>query len=128
MESRVVNAIDLRRTSPLAMRQLAASVVCARRWSQFILDEDKLPEADRVRAVLRLNERVFRRCIDDRRFRAVVLDHGVDPFDAVLVEDPRLPDRLRERRYPQMQVALEDRRAADRRHRDRFGSRGDGGR
>jgi hypothetical protein len=69
--------------------------------------------------VLRLNERIFRKCLHDRRFRDVVLDHDVNPFDAVLVTDPRLPDQLRARRYPQMKEQLVDRLKRDRRNRRR---------
>lgn len=119
MESRVVNAIDLRKTQPLALRQLRASVTCARLWSQVILDNEDVPEDERVRAVLRLNERIFKKCIRDKRFRDVVLDHGVNPFDAILVDDPRLPDQLRERRYPQMCAQIDDRLKRDRRNRRR---------
>lgn len=119
MESRIVNAIELRKTQPLALRQLKVSVICARLWSQVILDSEDLPEDERVRAVLRINERIFRKCVDDRRFRAVVLDLGVNPFDAVLVDDPRLPHRLRQQRYPQMQERLADRIERDRRNRQR---------
>lgn len=119
MESRVVNAIDLRKTQPLALRQLRASVTCARLWSQAILDNEDLPEDERVRVVLRLNERIFKKCIHDKRFRDVVLDHDVNPFDAMLVDDPRLPDQLRERRYPQMCAQIDDRLKRDRRNRRR---------
>ncbi len=128
MESRVINAVDLRKIQPLALRQLKVSVTCARLWSQVILDNEGIPEDERVRAVLRLNERIFRKCLRDRRFRDVVLDHDINPFDAVLVDDPRLPDELRERRYPQMQKQLDDRLKRDRRNRKRreraAGSRG----
>lgn len=119
MESRVVNAVELRKTQPLALRQLRGSIICARLWSRVILDADDVPEEQRVRAVLRLNERVFRKCLHDRRFRDVVLDHDIDPFDAVLVDDPRLPDRLRVRRHPQMRQQLDDRLMRDRRNRRR---------
>lgn len=120
MESRVVNAIDLRKTQPLALRQLEVSITCARLWSQLILDHhDQAPLEERVRAVLRINERIFRRCLHDKRFRDVALDLGINPFGAVLVDDPRLPDRLRERRYPQMQRQLADRLKRDRRNRQR---------
>ncbi len=119
MESRVINTTQLHKTGPLALRQLAVSITCAKLWSQFILDDASLPEEQRVKAVLKINERIFRRCIDDQRFRDVLLDHGTDPFDAVLVDDGRLPDRLRDERYPQMRVQLDDRLQRDRRSRER---------
>lgn len=39
---------------------MVVSVICARLWSQAILDREDLPENERVRAVLRLSERIFR--------------------------------------------------------------------
>lgn len=123
MESRVMNAIVLGRTQPQAMRQLQASVLCARLWSRFILDNEELPLEERVRAVLRINERVFRRCYREKPFRAIVLDHEIDPFDAVLVEDGRLPAAFRYRRYPQMQELRAKRLSIDRRNRARAASR-----
>jgi len=35
----------------------------------------------------------------------------VDPFEAVVTDDDRLPARFREKRYPQMQRELAARRA-----------------
>lgn len=119
MESRIVNAVELRKTQPLALRQLEVSIACAGLWSQVILDTEDLSEEQRVRAVSKINERIFRKCLKDRRFRDVLLDHGIDPFDAVLLDDPRLPDQLREQRYPQMQAQLTDRLKRDRRNRQR---------
>jgi hypothetical protein len=116
MESRVYNAVGLRQVSPLAMRQLAASIRCAKAWSSLLLDTDDLPEAVRTRAVLRLNERVFRKCLRDRHFRRLHFAHGVDPFEAVLVEHKLLPDRFKSERYEQMQRVLADRRMRDRRN------------
>ncbi len=60
MESRIINTVQLRKTGPLAVRQLEVSILCAGLWSQFILDSDDLPEEQRVRAVLKINERIFR--------------------------------------------------------------------
>jgi hypothetical protein len=123
MESRVINATVLGKTERLAMRQLATSVICAREWSSYLLDSDEIPEEQRVRAVLNLNERVFKRCMRDRRFRDLLHDHNVNPFDAVLADHPRLPERFREQRYPQMQALLEERLRTDRRNRARAAAR-----
>ena len=109
MESRVYNVVGLRQTGRIAMDQLRRSVVCAREFSRFLLDDQGVPQPERVRAVLRLNERIYRKCLRDRVFRQVVLDLEVDPFDAVLVDD-RLPERFREKRFPQMVEQLGDRR------------------
>lgn len=124
MESRIVNAVVLGKTAPLAMRQLHASIVCAHSWSRFILDERNLPLDQRVRAVLKLNERIFRKCVGDKRFRDVALDYDIHPFNAVLIDDPRLPDDARDRRYPQMQSQLKERLRRDRRNRARSARHG----
>jgi hypothetical protein len=113
MESRIYNAQVLGKTDTLAMRQLQASIVCAREWSRYLLDDDC--SGERVRAVLRINERVFRKCMRDIHFRAAEPDLGVDPFAAVLAEHHALPARFRDTRYPQMRWQLEDQRARHRR-------------
>ena len=118
MESRVYNVVDLRQAGRIAMDQLRRSVVCAKEFSRFLLTDRSVPEAERVRAVLRLNERIYRKCLKDRAFRQVVFDHDVDPFDAVLVDD-RLPERFREKRYPQMVEQIADRRRRTRAQRER---------
>ncbi|HSE66024.1 MAG TPA: hypothetical protein VLB12_03500 [Gemmatimonadales bacterium] len=122
MESRIYNVIDLRQRGRIGLDQLRRSVVCAREFSRFLLDNDGVAEAERVRAVLRLNERIYRKCLKDRAFRRVVFDHDVDPFDAVLVDD-RLPERFREKRYPQMVEQIADRRRRSRAQRERVNHR-----
>jgi hypothetical protein len=112
MESRFYNAQILHKTDGLAMRQLEVSIACAREWSRYLLDDDSSPE--RTRAVLRINERIFRKCLRDMHFRAAELTLRIDPFEAVLVEHPVLPAQFRERRYPQMREQIEDRRGRDR--------------
>jgi hypothetical protein len=109
MESRIYNAQVLGKTSALARRQLQASILCAREWSRFLLDDDPSPE--RARAVLRINERIFRKCIHDMHFRTVVADLGIDPFQAVLAGHEALPQRFHDMRYPQMCQRLEEQRA-----------------
>ncbi|HET8536594.1 MAG TPA: hypothetical protein VFL73_05385 [Solirubrobacteraceae bacterium] len=124
MESRVYNAQVLGKTGPLAMRQLRVSVICAREWSRYILDDETVAAEERVRAVLRLNERIFRKCRDDRRFRTLYLDGRGDPMQAILADDTRLPQRFRERRYPDMLAIVADRRRRDRANRARSAARG----
>jgi hypothetical protein len=109
MESRVHNVVELRRTGSISMSQLEVSIDTAREWSREILDDDSLGPRIRERAVLDLNERIFRKCRSDKSFRALYRRHGVDPFDAVLVDD-RLPRQFREMRYPQMVAALQEKR------------------
>ena len=120
MESRIYNVQTLPgKATGLGIAQLRVSVACARDWTRRLLDQDDLGEHERQRAALRLNERVFRRCLGDRAFRGVYLEHEVDPFDAVVADHPILPERFGARRYPQMHELLEERRRADRRNRRR---------
>lgn len=105
MESRIYNAQTLGKTDRVAIRQLEASIVCAREWSRYLLDQDASPE--RVRAVLRVNERIFRRCATDIHFKQLVKDLAIDPFAAVLADHDALPDRFKRTRYPQMLSRLD---------------------
>jgi hypothetical protein len=89
-----------------ALAQLRTSIAIAREWSRFLLADGSISEPDRVRGVLRLNERIFRKCVRDVHFRQLFADRGIDPFDAVLVDDDRLPSAFRERRYSQMREQL----------------------
>lgn len=106
MESRIYNAQVLGKTDTLAMRQLQASILCAREWSRYLLNDDPSPE--RVRAVLRINERIFRKCRHDLHFREAQTGLGVEPFQAVLAEHEALPPRFQDTRYPQMCRRLEE--------------------
>ena len=106
MESRVHNAMALPGyDSPAALKQLRLSVICAREFIRDVID------SDRIRVALRLNERIFTFCLKDRDGRLVHAKHGVDPFEAVVADDDRLPARFRETRYPQMKRELALRRA-----------------
>jgi hypothetical protein len=106
MESRVHNAMTLPGyDSPAALKQLRLSVACAREFIRDMID------SDRIRVALTLNERVFAFSFRDRNGRAVDARHGVDPFDAVVAADDRLPSRFRETRYPQMQQEIQASRA-----------------
>ncbi len=101
MESRVHNAMTLPGyDSPAALKQLRLSVACAREFIRDMIDSDC------TRVALTLNERVFAFSFRDRNGRAVDARHGVDPFDAVVAADARLPSRFRETRYPQMQQEI----------------------
>jgi hypothetical protein len=119
MESRVYNVMELGQSGPIAMEQLRESVTCTREYSRRLLGLRSIDEKERIRAVLRLNERIFRKCHQDRRFRDVVLDHNVDPFEAVLV-DGRLPDEFHSKRHPQMVEKLTTQRNRARAQRKRY--------
>lgn len=101
MESRVHNSTLANKQTDLAWRQLRASILCARAFSELLLDERG--EAA-VRDVLNLNERIFRFAQSDRCIRLAV-DRGIEVFDAVL-EDDRLPEKFRTIRLPQMHEAI----------------------
>lgn len=57
--------------------------------------------------MLRVNERVFRRCLTDIHFKGAARSLGIDPFAAVLADHDALPSRFRETRYPQMLTQLD---------------------
>lgn len=97
MESRVHNSVLTNKQTDLAWRQLRASILCARAFSQLLLDERG--EAA-VRDVLKLNERIFR-FSQENRCSKLVADRGIEAFDAVL-DDDRLPEKFRTVRLPQM--------------------------
>jgi hypothetical protein len=97
LESRVHNSALANEQTDLAWRQLRASILCARAFSQLLLDERS--EAA-VRDVLKLNERIFRFAQEDRSSK-LAADRGIEVFDAVL-DDERLPEKFRTVRLPQM--------------------------
>ncbi len=101
MESRVNNSDLSNKQTDLAWRQLRASILCARAFSQLLLDERG--EAA-IRDVLKLNERIFRFAQEDRCSK-LASDRGIEAFDAVL-DDKRLPERFRAVRLPQMQERI----------------------
>jgi hypothetical protein len=105
MESRIYNTIELARADSLGLNQLEVSIPIARRWSECLLGDESIEEQDRQHAVLELNERVFKKASEDRCFLEVYRRFGIDPFAAVL-DDDRLPEGFRTKRYPQMQQRL----------------------
>jgi hypothetical protein len=112
MESRVHNSGLPNKQTYLAWRQLRASILCARAFSQLLLDE----RGDAaVRDVLNLNERVFRFAQEDRSAR-LALDRDIEVFDAVL-DDERLPEKFRTVRLPQMRERVIARRRRERERR-----------
>lgn len=108
MESRVHNSSLPNKQTELAGRQLRASILCARAFSQLLLDE-----RGAVRDVLNLNERVFRFALRDSDARRIALSDGIECLDAVLADD-RLGEPFLARRYPQMQAQIRTVRGRDR--------------
>jgi hypothetical protein len=105
MESRIYNTIELGRNDESGLGQLKVSIPVARRWSESLLEDEMIAGHERQRAVLKLNERIFKLCCDDRCFQAVRRKYDLDPFDAVLA-DERLPSEFNAKRYPQMRERL----------------------
>jgi hypothetical protein len=101
MESRVHNSVLANKQTDLAWRQLRASILCARAFSQLLLDERG--EAA-IRDVLKLNERIFS-FAQGERCSKLASDQRIEVFDAVLA-DERLPEKFRTIRLPQMQERI----------------------
>jgi hypothetical protein len=99
LQSRVANVAALPGGDrPQGLDQLRASIACCRGFTRTVLSNFG------QRPALKLNEEAFRiaRSMHGRR---VLERHGIDPFEAVLV-DERLPEKFRSRRYPQMREQL----------------------
>lgn len=98
LESRTHNVAGLpdQYNNPLGLTQLRTSIVCARAFLRTILDSE---EPNGVRHVLNLNTRIFKFAAYDTHALAVHRDHGIDVFEALLV-DQRLPEKFRDKGYP----------------------------
>jgi hypothetical protein len=109
LESRVSNTVGLPQyQSPHGLHQARAAVVCAREFLREVLDDAGPEPGQRVRAVLKLNQRIFRFATEDRLGREAAPKFGIEPFDAVVADDNRLPERFRTTRYPQMRRAVDE--------------------
>jgi hypothetical protein len=110
MFSRVHNVVGLSQQSRLALRQLRVSIQCAREFLRTILDQEEIDLADRRRHTMSWNQRIYRFARSDRHARKLERELGIDPFDAVLVDDERLSERFREDGYLRWKRDLERRR------------------
>ena len=81
-----------------ALTQARAAVSCAREYLRDVLDA-ATPKA--ARRVLDLNEHIYRFAWHSDHARTTLTKHGIDAFEAVLVDD-RLPSAFRTKRYPDM--------------------------
>lgn len=97
VQSRLANIFTLRRSDPLAVRQMQISVYVAREYMRLAAAENK-------RIGLNLVERVFKIALSARGTR-LWLDHNIDIFAAVQ-PFPGLPDSFAKRRLPQMAAIL----------------------
>jgi hypothetical protein len=102
MESRVHNSVLSNKQTDLAWRQLRVSILCARAFSELLLDERGQAA---VRDVLKLNERIFD-IAQQHRSSALAADQGIETFDAVH-DDKRLPEKFRTVRLPQMREQIQ---------------------
>lgn len=106
MESRVHNVVGLPGyyDTDQGRKQLRASILCAREFLRDVLD-GQLEAEDPSRAVMKLNERIFRFATHDRHAKELYRTHHLDPAHALL-DDARLPELFRTKRFPQMQELL----------------------
>jgi hypothetical protein len=106
MESRVHNVVGLASSynTEQGRKQLRASILCAREFLLDVLD-GRMDADDPVRAVVKLNERVFRFATRDRDAKELYRAHGVDSADAIVVDD-RLPIAFLSKRLTQMRIEL----------------------
>ena len=105
MESRVHNVVGLAADydTDQGRKQLRLSILCAREFLRDVLDG--FMEAENpVRAVLKLNERIFRFSVQGQA-KALYRAGHVDAAEAIL-DDERLPAAFRATRLPQIRAQL----------------------
>ena len=115
MQSRVKNVVGLGQRSRHGLRQLRVSIPCAREFLRSLLDTKEVDLALRRRRVMSWNQRIYRFARSDDDSQVLYRELGIDPFDAVLVDDERLSDRFRRDGYPRWKGDLDRRRAAAKR-------------
>ena len=108
LESRVYNTELPNKQTPLARRQLDASIACARAYSEFLLDN---AGEEGEKAVRKLDERVFK-LAEHRTGLKLYSEQGVDVTAAAILADPRLSEQFVAQRVPQLRVRLESRRSS----------------
>lgn len=105
LESRAYNVIEIasKYDNPHGLKQLRASVLCAREFIREALDGGE------KRFALDAINRVFRFCCS-RLGVVIYVQKLVDAFQAIEPTHPALPDKFRTIRYPQMAATLARRR------------------
>ena len=105
MESRVHNVVGLRADydTEQGRKQLRLSILFAREFLRDVLD-GMMDAENPIRAVLNLNERIFRFCMHGHA-KDLYRVSGVDPAKAIL-DDERLPAAFRATRLPQIRAQL----------------------
>ncbi len=106
MESRVHNVAGLPGLydTELGRKQLRLSILCAVELLRDVL-EGRIDAEDPPHTVLKLNERIFRFCMQDPHARELYRRKGVDPGEAI-VDHVRLPAAFHENRLPQLREQL----------------------
>lgn len=107
MRSRVFNVVQIaeKYDTEHGRRQLAASIVCVRRYAIDLVERQGEP----VREALRIFSRVFEYCMhDENATRAARM--GFDPFEVVTAAHPVLPANFEQKCLPRWRSALEKRR------------------
>lgn len=100
LESRAHNIVSLggRYRSQHGINQYKAAVVTTR---EYILDLLSLPDDDAVRVALDVINKIAAFAESDVGVDVVPLT-GTDPLEAVPIDDPRLPEALREKQWPRV--------------------------
>lgn len=92
-----------RRTSRLLLASYFRNRIPGFQWQEPPTSKDIAgpgEEQKRRRSVLKLNQRVFRFCRDDGTAGRVHEQYRIDPFEAVLADDDRLPTLFRRVGFP----------------------------
>jgi hypothetical protein len=118
LQSRVHNVIGLHLDHPHGLHQLDVAIPCAREFLRMLLCEGSVELAARQRRVMAWNNVLYRFAKSDRDAQALYRERGIDPFDAVLV-DERLSRRFQEDGYRRWREDLDGRRERARRARER---------
>lgn len=118
MQSRVHNVVGLHKDDAHGLRQLEASIPCAREFLRMLLSEESVDLDRRRRHVMAWNTVIYRFTKSDRDAQALYRERAVDPFNAVLLDD-RLGERFRQDGYRRWKDDLDARRARARRARER---------
>lgn len=109
MESRIKNVMNLPKhyNTPHGLKQLRASVICAREYLKDLVAEAQSDEEQKK--IIDLNEEVFRFCTKDwEGSRAHLVPGAADPFSAIVVDgELEKLTNFRLQRYPRMKAELD---------------------
>lgn len=107
--SRVHNVMGLpdKYLNPHGLRQLEASVICAREYIAKLAAE--ADDDGKCKLARDASERVFKFAVNEHQAQRLYLARDIEVFDAVVSLDC-FPEMFRERRYPQMLHEMSKRR------------------